>query len=222
MPARGDTDGGVDGPVADVSVPDEPVADEPVADRPVADEPVVVLLRAVNVGGAGKVAMPALREAAVALGHTEVATYLGTGNLVLRPAHSGTATDGPGSAALTETLTDALRERLGLPLELMVRTCAEIDAVVQDNPYPEVAEDDPAHLVVLFLDGPAPTEPPDLSRYGRERATWHGDEAYLHYPDGIGRSKVTASVLDRASGRRGTGRNWRTVLALQQMLHDRT
>ncbi len=178
--------------------------------------PVVVLLRAVNVGGAGTVAMPALRDAATALGHTEVATYLGSGNLVLRPADERTT-----ASALLGPLTTGLREALGLPLELTVRTLAQLDAVVRDNPYRDVAEDDPAHLVVLFLDGPAPTGPVDLSRYGRERATWHGQEAYLHYPDGIGRSKVTAAVLDRVCGRRGTGRNWRTVLKLRQMLHER-
>ncbi|HEY0187795.1 MAG TPA: DUF1697 domain-containing protein [Cellulomonas sp.] len=177
-----------------------------------AAEPVVVLLRAVNVGGTGKVAMPALREAAADLGHTDVATYLATGNLVLRPA-------APVEVAV---LTEGLRDRLGVPVELTVRTRSQIDAVVRDNPYPDVAQDDPARLLVWFLDGPAPAEQQaDLARYGRERATWHGHEGYLHYPDGIGRSRLTGAVLDRLSGRRGTGRGWRTVLAVQGLLRDR-
>lgn len=180
-------------------------------------EPVVVLLRAVNVGGTGKVAMPALREAAADLGHTDVATHLATGNLVLRPAPS--APTHP--AALAADLTAGLRDRLVLPLDLVVRTVAEIDALVADLPWADVAQDDPSHLLVLFLDGPAPDEPVDLSRYGRERLLWHGSEAYLHYPDGIGRSTVTGAVLDRVSGRRGTGRNWRTVLAVRDLLHAR-
>jgi uncharacterized protein (DUF1697 family) len=182
-------------------------------------EPVLALLRAVNVGGTGKVAMPALRAAATDLGHTDVATHLATGNLVLRPAASApTAVD-----ALAADLADGLRDRLGLPLEVVLRTAAQIDALVADLPWPEVARDDPSHLLALFLDGPAP-EPggtADLSRYGRERLRWHDAEAYLHYPDGIGRSKVTGAVLDRLSGRRGTGRNWRTVLAVRDLLHER-
>lgn len=182
-------------------------------------EPVLALLRAVNVGGTGKVAMPALRAAATDLGHTDVATHLATGNLVLRPAASApTALD-----ALTADLAAGLRDRLGLPLEIVLRTPAQIDALVTDLPWPEVAREDPAHLLALFLDGPAP-EPDgtaDLSRYGRERLRWHDAEAYLHYPDGIGRSKVTGAVLDRLSGRRGTGRNWRTVLAVRDLLHER-
>jgi uncharacterized protein (DUF1697 family) len=179
--------------------------------------PVVVLLRAVNVGGTGKLAMPALRAAATDLGHTDVTTHLATGNLVLRPAPSAGST----VAALTAALTDGLRERTGLPLDLTVRTLAQVDAVVRLDPYPDVAAEDPSHLVVWFLDGSAPTGPADLTRYGRERLTWHGQEGYLHYPDGIGRSKVTGAVLDRVSGRRGTGRNWRTVLAVQALLHER-
>jgi uncharacterized protein (DUF1697 family) len=177
--------------------------------------PVAVLLRAVNVGGTGKVAMPALREAAADLGHTDVATHLATGNLVLRPA--------PSAPTDPAALAAGLRDRLGLPLDLVVRTVAEIDALVTDLPWPDVAQDDPSHLLVLFLDGPAP-EPggtADLGRYGRERLLWHASEAYLHYPDGIGRSKVTGAVLDRVGGRRGTGRNWRTVLAVRDLLHER-
>jgi uncharacterized protein (DUF1697 family) len=180
---------------------------------------VLVLLRAVNVGGTGKVAMADLRAAATDLGHADVATHLATGNLVLRPGPAApTAVD-----ALAADLTAGLRDRLGLPLEIVLRTTAQVDALVADLPWPEVAREDPSHLLALFLDGPAPDPggTADLSRYGRERLVWHSDEAYLHYPDGIGRSKVTGAVLDRLSGHRGTGRNWRTVLALRDLLHER-
>lgn len=179
-------------------------------------ERVLVLLRAVNVGGHGVLPMADLRAAATDLGHADVATHLATGNLLLTPAPGS-----PGTAdGLAARLTADLGERLGRPLALTVRTRAALDDVVAANPYPDAAADDPAHLVVLFLDGPAPAAgAADLSAYGRERATWHGHEGYVHYPDGIGRSTVTAGVLDRLSGRRGTGRNWRTVLALQAKLH---
>lgn len=178
-------------------------------------ERVLVLLRAVNVGGHGALPMADLRAAAANLGHTDVATHLATGNLLLTPAPGS-----PGTAdGLAARLTADLGDRLGRPLALTVRTRAEVDDVVAANPYPAAAADDPAHLVVVFLDGPAPADGAvDLSRYGRERATWRGREGYVHYPDGIGRSKVTAGVLDRLAGRSGTARNWRTVLALQAKL----
>lgn len=178
------------------------------------DQRVVVLLRAINLGGASKLAMSDLRDAASTLGHTDVATHLATGNLLLTPADGSPRTTG----ALAERLSADLGERLGRPLALVVRTRAQIDAIVAANPYPDAARDDPSHLVVVFFDGPAPEGEADLERYGRESGTWRGSEGYLWYPDGIGRSKVTAAVIDRLAGRSGTGRNWRTVLALQEKL----
>lgn len=178
-------------------------------------ERVVVLLRAVNVGGHGALPMADLRAAATDLGHTDVATYLATGNLLLTPAPGSPGTpDG-----LAARLTADLAERLGRPFALTVRTAAQLDEVVAANPYPRAAADDPAHVVVVFLDGPAAADgPADLSAYGRERATWRGREGYVHYPDGIGGSRVTAGVLDRLAGRSGTGRSWRTVLAVRSRL----
>ncbi|QZN84834.1 DUF1697 domain-containing protein [Cellulomonas sp. C5510] len=175
----------------------------------------LVLLRAVNVGGASALPMADLRAAAGALGHGDVATHLATGNLLLVPAAGSPRTTG----ALAERLAVDLSGRLGRPLALTVRTREQVDAVVAANPYPEAAESDPSHLLVVFLDGPAAADgPADLARYGRERATWLGSAGYVHYPDGIGRSKVTARVLDRLAGRSGTGRSWRTVLALRDRL----
>lgn len=175
---------------------------------------VLVLLRAVNVGGASALPMADLRAAATALGHTDVATHLATGNLLLTPAPGSPPTAG----GLATLLASDLGDRLGRTLALTVRTRAQVDDVVAADPYPEAAADDPSHLVVVFFDGPVPDGPVDLARYGRERGTWRGSEGYLHYPDGIGRSKVTAAVVDRLAGRSGTGRNWRTVLALQAKL----
>ncbi|WP_282948050.1 DUF1697 domain-containing protein [Cellulomonas endometrii] len=177
-------------------------------------ERVLVLVRAVNVGGASALPMADLRAAASGLGHGDVATHLATGNLLLTPAPGSPAT----VAGLAERLAADLTRELGRPLALTVRSRAQLDDVVAANPYPDAARDDPAHLVVLFFDGPAPDGEVDLSRYGRERGTWRGSQGYVHYPDGIGRSKVTAAVLDRLAGRTGTGRNWRTVLALQAKL----
>ncbi|MFF1528324.1 DUF1697 domain-containing protein [Cellulomonas sp. NPDC058312] len=185
------------------------------ADVPVpAGERVLVLLRAVNVGGTGTLPMADLRAAATALGHTDVATHLATGNLLLTPAAGS-----PGTVdALAGALTADLGDRLGRPLALTVRTRAQLDDVVAGNPYPDEAAADPAHLVVVFWDGDVPPGPLELGRYGRERGTVRGREGYVHYPDGIGRSKVTAAVLDRLAGRTGTGRSWRTVQALHTRL----
>ena len=74
----------------------------------------------------------------------------------------------------------------------------------------------------MFYATPVRVDPAfDVAGYGRERIAWAGSDAYAHYPDGIGRSKLTPDVLTRAAGQAGTGRNWRTVLALRDLLHDR-
>ena len=183
----------------------------------------VALLRGINVGGNRRVPMAELRATVEAAGHTRVATLLNSGNVVLTLRDGA---DGPGAdvcANLAAEVADGLRARLGFDVDVVVRTRGEIDAVIiAANPFPEAARDDPAHLVVMFYATPVSVDPAfDVAAYGRERAVWAGSDAYLHYPDGIGRSKLTPGVLTRAVGQAGTGRNWRTVLALRDLLHGR-
>lgn len=182
----------------------------------------LALLRGINVGGNRKVPMAELRGCVEAAGHSRVATLLNSGNVVLtlRDGADGRGVDV--HASLAAEVTDGLRARLGFDVAVVVRTRAEIDAVIAANPFPEAAHDDPAHLVVMFYATPVSVDPAfDAAAYGRERAVWAGSDAYLHYPDDIGHSKLTPVVLTRATGQAGTGRNWRTVLALRDLLHDR-
>ena len=70
-------------------------------------------------------------------------------------------------------------------------------------PFPDEASSDPSHLVLYCWDGaPAPTDF-DPSPYGRESVAFAGHETYAYYPDGIGRSKLTLPVLEKATGRVG-------------------
>ncbi|PVU82153.1 DUF1697 domain-containing protein [Cellulomonas sp. WB94] len=187
----------------------------------------VALLRGINVGGNHKVPMAELRATVEAAGHTRVATLLNSGNVVLTLRDGG---GGPGTTSratdvhvsLAAEVADGLRERLGLDVDVVVRTRAEIDAVIDANPFPAAARDDPAHLIVMFHATPVSVDPgSDVAAHGREQIAWAGADAYVHYPDGIGRSTLTPAVLTRAAGQAGTGRNWRTVLALRDLLHDR-
>lgn len=178
---------------------------------------VVALLRGINVGGNRTVPMATLRTVVEDAGHARVATHLNSGNVVLVPRPGAS-----GAAEVAAEIADGLRTRLGFDVDVVVRTTAELDDVVAANPFPDTARDDPTHLVVMFYAGPVTVDPAfDPARYGREEIVWAGTHAYLHYPDGIGRSKVTPAVLARAAGLDGTGRNWRTVLALRDLLHAR-
>ncbi|MGE0443047.1 MAG: DUF1697 domain-containing protein [Gemmatimonadales bacterium] len=168
-------------------------------------------LRAVNLGSHKKVAMTDLRATAEALGFHRPQTLLQTGNLVF---------DSPlASAARAESrLEQGLAAELGLETECYVRTPGELDAIVAANPYPGMARDDPAHLVVmLFRARLAPSAVKALAGAirGRETVAAEGRTLYLTYPDGIGTSKLTPAVIARHLGVPGTGRNWNTLLKVQ-------
>ena len=169
----------------------------------------IALLRAVNVAGRNLVAMSALREMLDDLGFENGRTLLQSGNLVFESAAS--------PASLEVTLERELQKRFGLRTDVMVRTLPELHAAVAAHPFPQEARADPGHLLLLLLkDAPAKQAVVALRAAiaGRERVEVAGRHAYVVYPDGIGRSKLTSAVLERYLGTSVTGRNWNTVLKL--------
>jgi uncharacterized protein (DUF1697 family) len=101
----------------------------------------------------------------------------------------------------------------------MVRTAAALAAVIAANPFGEVT--DPKRLLVNFLAAqPASQriEALDRDEFTPERFEFGDRCMYQWLPDGVGRSKLAAAPWDRRLGVRGTGRNWRTVLALRDLL----
>ncbi|MGW6129142.1 DUF1697 domain-containing protein [Cellulomonas sp. NPDC055163] len=177
---------------------------------------VVALLRGVNVGGHRKVPMARLRAVAEGLGHEQVKTHLNSGNVVL------VAPDDAAPERIAGDLAAGLREDLGFDVDVVVRTRAELDAAVAANPFPDAAAEDPGRVLVMFFAADLDPDPAfDAAALGNERVVWAGREAYVHYPDGLGRSRLAPDVLTRAARQAGTGRNWRTVLALQGLLVER-
>jgi uncharacterized protein (DUF1697 family) len=172
----------------------------------------VVLLRGVNVGGHGRVPMARLRELAEELGYTDVATYLQSGNLVV------SADAKP--ADIEAAVADALRTDLDVDVAVMVRTGNELAAVIAANPFGDVTTD-PKRLLVNFLASQPPAkkiEALDPDEFDPERFEFGDRCMYQWLPDGVGRSKLAAAPWDRRLGVRGTGRNWRTVLAVRDLL----
>ncbi len=168
----------------------------------------IALLRAVNVGGTGKVKMADLRDMAQAMGFTQVSTVLQSGNLVF---------DAPSAKDLEERLEAELDKRFGLTSAVIVRSGAEWAKIVAANPFPNEARDDPSHMLAMPLKtSPAADSEAALQAAikGRETVRVVGHTAYLVYPDGIGESKLTAAIIERHLGARGTARNWNTVLKL--------
>ena len=173
----------------------------------------IALLRAVNLGPHNKVAMADLRGLLDELGMEDPRTLLQSGNLVFR-------SDASKTEELERRLEKEAKARLGLNTDFFVRTAEEWSAVIEGNPFPEEAESDPSHLLVFALrEAPKPAAVKALQEAirGREVVRASGRHAYITYPDGIGRSRLTNAVIEKHLGTRGTGRNWNTVLKLQAL-----
>ena len=165
----------------------------------------VALLRAVNVGGTGKLAMSELVSLCEAAGFARVKTYIQSGNVVFESKLSAVK-----SQAKLQT---ALAQGMGKPVEVLLRTRAELDAIVERNPFKEAA---PNQLLVLFLNvAPEKAALAGLTIPGREQVRLDGREVFIHFPDGMGKSKLKLPFASTA-----TGRNLNTVRKLAAMAKE--
>jgi uncharacterized protein (DUF1697 family) len=163
---------------------------------------VIALLRAVNVGGTGKLPMAELRAMCEALGFADVQTYIASGNVVLRSAKS--------EAAIKTALEAALAAYAGKPVGVLVRRADELAAVLAANPFPGCA---PNRVMAIFLDS-AP--PPDalamVAHRTVEELALGKREIYVHYGDGMAQSRLRIPAA-----KTGTARNMNTVAKLVTM-----
>jgi uncharacterized protein (DUF1697 family) len=166
----------------------------------------VGFLRAVNVGGR-TVDMDTLRRAVEAVGYSGVRTVVNSGNVVFRA-------DERNASRVERRLEVGCAGPLGLEVEFVVRDLAALEGAIAANPFPEFARADPSHLLVIFLkSAPSAQHAAGFARdlEGPEEGRVLGAHAYVTYPEGIGRSKLTLPRIEAAIGVRGTGRNWNTV-----------
>lgn len=170
----------------------------------------VALLRAVNLGSHARLPMARLRELIAELGYAQPGTYLQSGNAVFTTP-IGDA--GQVAAALREALAAD-----GVTTEVMVRTGPQLHAVAEaGHPFaaPQVEH---AKLQVAFpLEPVTPPQLAGLPVPGGESAMARAGEVFLHYPQGVGTSKLTTATLQRHLGTPVTCRNWKTVCALAQL-----
>jgi uncharacterized protein (DUF1697 family) len=165
----------------------------------------VALLRAVNVGGTGTLAMADLKSICGTLGFTDVRTYIQSGNVVFGCAWT--------EARVKAALETGLAAKMQKPVDVLVRSAAEMAAVLKRNPFPSAAGN---KVSVFFLD-----EPPKKAAFaaieipGREEMRLIGREVYVHYPDGMGRSKLKLASLGIA-----TARNINTIARLVAMTRE--
>jgi len=175
-----------------------------------------VLLRGINVGRARQVDMGRLREVLTERGHAGVRTHLRSGNVVLDAVVGEDAV--AGEDALVADVEECLRTAFGMEVPVVVRTGAEIAAVVAADPLGEVATD-PARYLVTFL--PAAPEPQRVAALPPpppgEGYRLLGRELYQWLPGGVSGSAMSGWKWDQLLGRAGTARNWNTVRKLAEL-----
>lgn len=161
------------------------------------------LLRAVNVGGTGKLAMSDLRALCETCGFTNAATYIQSGNVVFETRRA--------EASVKKLLEEELTKKLGKKADVLIRTKQELEALVAGNPFPKAP---PNRVLVLFLDRPPPRGSLDgVATPGGEELAASGRHVVVHYPNGMGQSKLKLPKLGIA-----TGRNLNTVRKVIEML----
>jgi uncharacterized protein (DUF1697 family) len=174
----------------------------------------VALLRAVNVGGR-KLPMAALRELCGRLGWTNVATYIQSGNVVFEATG--------GDASLEAALEQAIHGEFGLDVPVIVRSEAEWARLAAANPFADAAREAPNRVQLMVSKRPPAADAAErlaARAQAGERVAAAGGGIWIHFPEGVARSKLTPSLIDKAIGSAATGRNYRTVLKLGEMLQS--
>ena len=177
----------------------------------------LALLRGINVGGRHLIAMPALTALFTDLGCTGVSSYIQSGNVLFTPPAERPGAEGK---ALAGRIAQALEERFGFPVPVVLRSQGELAQAIAGNPFATAAID-PKLLHVVFLAEPLGARLLALL-HGRvdddERLAACGRELYLHLPDGVGRSKLAMACMAPGQPATNTMRNWQTVLKLAELL----
>jgi uncharacterized protein (DUF1697 family) len=163
----------------------------------------IALLRAVNVGGAGKLSMSGLTAMCERIGFSNVRTYIASGNVVF---------DTPMPERQVKRKLETELERCAKkPVAVLVRTSAEMADILAKNPFPNSA---PNHTVAIFLDTtPSHAVLDGITGANGEEVRLGAREVYVHYGAGMGRSKLKIPGTET-----GTARNMNTIAKLVQMV----
>jgi uncharacterized protein (DUF1697 family) len=173
----------------------------------------VSLFRSINVSGR-VIRMDELKDLYASLGFKHITTYIQSGNVVC-------TTDDSDPAQLTARIEEGFAQKFGFHTNVLLRTSAELNEIIARNPFANQPEKESKWIVVVFLaTSPDSSALEDLQKTytGPEEFYLLGQELYVYYSNGIGRSKLTLTLIEKKLKTIGTARNWNTVLQLQHLL----
>jgi len=176
----------------------------------------ISLLRGINVGGHKRIKMDQLRASFEALGFESVKTYIQSGNVVFKSGKTS-------PAALSKKIEAKILKDFGFPVSVMTRTADELRNIVASNPFLKQGGIDPEKLHVMFLsEAPAPAALKELTAVtvSPDRCHCSGQEIYFYLPNGVSKSVLWNSPVDRILAVVTTTRNLKTVNSMHQMCQD--
>jgi uncharacterized protein (DUF1697 family) len=158
--------------------------------------------------------MPRLRSALEDAGFEDVATYVQSGNVVV--------SSGDSAAKVARGVERLIKKEFGLEIPVVVRTRAQLAAVVKRNPLGKVAKNPKRYQVSFLEKKPRPTLVRELEEVAvpAERVVAEGREIYAWHPEGVARSKLWAALAGRGLGVTATARNWTTVTKLLELADE--
>lgn len=174
----------------------------------------VALLRGINVGKNKRIGMADLRALCEAEGFENVRTLLQSGNIVL---DSGLA-----AGTVESRLSAAIQKETGHEVAVVVRTGAQLAAVVKHDPYSAIADPLKYYSVSFLASKPKAgvLKTVDAGELEPERFELHGQELYMWMPEGQIKSRLPKVLTDKLLGTAATNRNWNTVLKLHEMTQE--
>ena len=176
--------------------------------------PVVIsMLRGVNLGPHRRVKMEVLRALYESMKLRDIQTYVQSGNVIFK-------TDERDMIKLVQRIEAAIEKKCGFQCDVMVRSAAEMRDVIARNPFAKRRGIEPKKLLVTFLNG----DPGDDARQKAlalkiepEELHLIGREAYIYYPNGMARPKLSWPAIERILKVSGTGRNWNSVMNMMEL-----
>jgi uncharacterized protein (DUF1697 family) len=173
----------------------------------------ITFLRGINVGGHALIKMDALRALFVSLKFQDPQTYLQSGNIVFKTSERSLP-------VIAVAIQRAIEKKFACRPEVILRTVEDLRAVIAKNPFSKRPDIEPAKLLVSFLAGAPAKDAAEnlrLMAISPEELYLLNREIYIYFPNGMGKSKLPWSRLDKVLKTPGTGRNWNSVNAILAM-----
>ena len=170
----------------------------------------ISFLRGVNVGGHNMIKMDALRALYESLGFRNPQTYVNSGNVVFHTKERN-------AALLTKKIQDSIEKNFSFRPTIVLRTAPELRAIIAANPFAKRKDIEPGKFLVTFLSSSPAVEALAAAlkiKTDPEELRIVGSEAFIYFPNGMGRPKMCWPAIERALKTTGTGRNWNTVSKL--------